>query len=77
MLERARLNPKKNGCPMCIRTKAKYFPAFENDLTNYSKTEFAENFGYEVTESKTDNSVNLETRNYYQPSHEESYDNGL
>jgi len=52
-------------------------PAFENDLTDYSKTEFAENFGYEAPENETDNSINLETHNYNQPSMEETYDNGL
>ena len=44
---------------------------------SYSKTEFAENFGYEALEDETDNKMTLETQNYYEPSHEESYDNGL
>ncbi len=31
----------------------RYFPAINNDLVDYSKTEFAENFGYEPVETKT------------------------
>ena len=51
---------------MFIRTKTNYFPAFENDLTDYSKTEFAESFGYERadTEINTNDSSYVPEENY-------------
>ena len=70
-------DPDFNNIRHPVNGSWRRLPAFENDLTDYSKTEFAENFGYTAPETETDTSVTLESQNHYESSLEESYDNGL